>query len=199
MKFSKSRTKDFPSEIKLDDQILEIKSKMKILGVILTSDLRWEAHTEHICKQAYKNMWVLRRMKALKVDSFTILDYYMKEIRVHMELAVPVWHSGLTVKLSADIERVQRVAVSIVLGRSEFKYDNACALLGLKPLFIRRKELCDRFSRKTASSKCRHSDLFQIQDSGYDTRSHNYREHLCYTTRFYKSALPYLTRSLNQL
>ena len=40
----------------------------------------------------------------------------MKEIRVHLELSVPVWHSGLTVKLSADIERAQRVAVGIVLG-----------------------------------------------------------------------------------
>ena len=199
MKFSQSRTKDFPIEIKLDDQILEVKSKMKILGVILTSDLRWEANTEHICKRAYKNMWVLRRMKALKMDSFTIVDYYMKEIRVHLELAVPVWHSGLTIKLSADIERVQRAAVGIVLGRAEFNYDHVCALLGLKPLSIRRKELCDRFSRKTASSQCRHSDLFQIQHSGYDTRSNNYREHLCHTTRFYKSALPYLTRSLNQL
>ena len=40
MKFSKSRTKDFPAEIKLDDGFLEVKSKLKILGVILTSDLR---------------------------------------------------------------------------------------------------------------------------------------------------------------
>ena len=52
------------------------------------------------------------RMKILGVEKFTLLDYYMKEIRVHLELAVPVWHSGLTFKLSADIERVQRVAVS---------------------------------------------------------------------------------------
>ena len=41
MKFCKSRTKDFPVEIKLEDTFLEVKSKMKILGVIVTSDLRW--------------------------------------------------------------------------------------------------------------------------------------------------------------
>ena len=44
------------------------------------------------------------------LDSFTLVDYYMKEVRVHVELAVPVWHSGLSQKLSGDIERVQRVA-----------------------------------------------------------------------------------------
>jgi hypothetical protein len=199
MKFCTSRTKAFPIEIKLDDKFLEVKDEMKILGVILTSDLRWDTNTEYICKKAYKNMWVLRRMKALKMDTFTILDYYIKEVRVHLELAVPVWHSGLTVKLSADIERVQRVAVSIVLGHTEFHYDRVCAFLGLQPLFIRRQLLCKRFAVKTASPHCRHSELFQIQKSGYDTRSNNYREHFCHTSRFYNSALPYLTRTINQL
>ena len=199
MQFTKSRTKAFPSEIKISDEFLEVKQKMKILGVILTSDLRWEANTEHICKKAYKNMWILRRMKSLNMDEFTILDYYFKEVRVHVELAVPVWHSGLTAKQSSDIERVQRVALSIVLGRADMSYSRTCALLGVKPLYIRRRELCDRFSVKTASPKCRHTELFQEQDSCYNTRSENFREHLCRTSRFYKSALPFLTRSLNQL
>ena len=199
MKFSKSRTKSFPSEIKVDNEYLEVKQKMRILGIILTSDLRWEANTEHICKKAFKNMWVLRRMKALKLDAFTILDYYYKEVRVHLELAVPVWHSGLTVKLAADIERVQRVAISIVTGQTEFQYDRMCALLGIKPLYVRRQELCERFSVKTTSSECRHNELFQLQKSGYYTRNEHYREHLCRTTRFYKSALPFLTRTINQL
>ena len=144
-------------------------------------------------------MWVLRRMKSLQMDPFTILDYYMKEVRVHLELAVPVWHSGLTVKQSADIERVQRVAVSILLGHYEFNYDRTCTLFGIKPLYIRRQELCERFAVKTTSTKCRHDDLFQIQNSGYNTRGNYYREHLCHTSRFYNSALPYLTRTLNQL
>ena len=115
----------------------------------------------------------------------------MKEVRVHLELAVPVWHSGLTLKQSADIERVQRVAVSILLGRADFHYGRSCALLGLKPLYVRRQELCERFALKTASPDCRHKDLFQLQNSGHNTRGQFYREHLCHTKRFYKSALPY--------
>ena len=79
MKFTKSRTKDFPVEIKLDDTFLEVKRKMKILGVIVTSDLRWDSNTEYICKKAYKNMWVVRRMKALGMDTFTLLNYYFKK------------------------------------------------------------------------------------------------------------------------
>ena len=101
------------------------------------------------------------------MDSFTLLNFYIKEIRVQLELAVPVWHSGVTVKLFADIELIQRGAVSIVLGLTDFNYDHVYAILGLKPLYIRRQELCERFSRKTASVKSRHCDLFQIQNSGY--------------------------------
>ena len=83
----------------------------------------------------------------------------MKEVRVHLELAVPVWHSGLTLKLSSDIERVQRVAVKIIL--DDRPYEQACSSLGLKPLSIRRMPLCERFALKTADPKSRHTDLFK--------------------------------------
>ena len=87
-------------------------------------------------------------MKSLGVESFTLLDYYMKEVRVHLELAVPVWLCGLTQKLTADIERVQRVAVSIMITNVPYAQD--CALLGLKPVSVRRLELRECFSVSTA-------------------------------------------------
>ena len=73
-----------------------------------------------------------------------------KIIRVHLKLAVPVWHSGLTQQLSADIERIQSIAVSFILGDYQLPYDQACTMLGLKPLYIRGMELCQRFAIKTA-------------------------------------------------
>ena len=163
MKFSKSRVKDFPAEVVIDGNILEVKDKLKILGVIVTPNLKWDANTEFICKKAYSKMWAIRRMKALRLDNFTLLDFYLKEVRVHLELAVPVWHSGLTGKLSADIERVQRVAITIILGQYDIHYIQACTHLGLKPLFIRRQELCERFALKTSSPGSRHSDMFQLE------------------------------------
>ena len=168
------------------------------MGVILQPDLKWASNSAYICNKAYKNMWVIRRMKILGVDTFTMVDYYMKEIRVHLELAVPVWNSGLTYKLSADIERVQRVAVSIML--SNIPDEPACTRLGLKPLAVRRLELCEHFALST--NKGRHSELFKLEKNGaHNTRSEEskYREHICHKSRFYKSPLPFLTRILNQL
>ena len=88
----------------LNKEILKIFRKLK-KPTRTVSHLAYELNSDYICKKAYKNMWTLRRMKSLGVESFTLLDYYMKEVRVHLELAVPVWHSGLTQKLKADIER----------------------------------------------------------------------------------------------
>ena len=168
---------------------------MKILGVILQPNLKWGSNTAFMCKKAYKSMWAIRRMKVLGVDTFTILDYYMKEVRVHLELAVPVWHSGLTYKLTADIERVQRVAVGILTGG--VPYAQACANLGLKPLHVRRLELCERFAVNTTSDESRHKDLFKLKKNPRGNAK--FKEHTCRKSRFYKSPLPYLTRILNDV
>ena len=194
MKICKSRTKVYPTEIRIGDNFLEVKKELKILGVILTPNLKWKANTDFACKKAFKNMWQIRRMKKLGLDELTLVDYFLKEVRVHLELAVPVWHSGLTLKLSADLERVQRVAVSIILGKNDMSYDQSCSKLGLKRLTLRRTELCERFALKTAT-KSRHKDLFELKKTGSHEK---YREHFCRKKRFFDSPLRYLTRMLNQ-
>ena len=117
LKICKSKVKACPVEVKVNGNFFQVKKELKILGVILTPDLKWNANTQHICQKAYKNMWTLRRMKKLDLDYLTLTDFYMKEVRVHLELAVPVWHSGLSQKLSRDIERVQKIAINIIFGQ----------------------------------------------------------------------------------
>ena len=120
----------------------------------------------------------------------------MKEIRAALELAVPAWHSGLTVKQSSDIERVQRIALHIILsdhrtGECEFSYNMLLVIFDLEPLYVRREQLCMSFAKKTAKS--RHSDMFQKATYMYDTRQakHTYKEHNSNTQRCFKSPLNY--------
>ena len=130
-----------------------------------------------------------------------ICDVYVKEIRSLLELAVPAWHSGLTQKQSLDIERVQKVAVRVILsdcstGKSEFSYDMALVVLNLEPLYIRREKLCLRFAQKTLKS--RHKDIFTSNQNKYDTRHKNqFTEKTCNTKRCFNSPVNYLTRLLN--
>ena len=137
-------------------------------------------------------------MKVLNIEPLLILDVYLKEIRAVLELAVPAWHSGLTVKQSSDIERVQRIALHIILsdhrtGECKFSCNMLLVIFDLEPLYVRRDQLCMSFAKKTAKS--RHSVMFHM----YDTRQakHNYKEHNSNTQRCFKSPLNYLTRLLN--
>ena len=71
---------------------------------------------------------------------------------------MPAWHSGLTRKQAADIERVQRIAVSIILsdcktGKNDFSYDMALVVLELEPLEERRQKLCLSFAKKHSEIK----------------------------------------------
>ena len=132
MKFNFSRTNDFPPELTIEgfQNNLQVINQTRLLGVVLSSDLKWSANTDFICTKAIKKMWTLRRMKLLDVEPLLILDVYEKEIRSVLELAVPAWHSGLTLRQSSDIERVQRIALNNILndittGKSECSYDMA--------------------------------------------------------------------------
>ena len=139
-------------------------------------------------------------MKLLDVDPTIICVVYVKEIRSLLELAVPAWHSGLTKKQSADIERVQKVAVNVILsdhnGKCYLSYNMAMAALELEPLYSRREQLCLSFAKKSLKSK--HRDMFTVNRSQYYTRDRaQYVEAKCNTKRFYKSPINYLTRQLN--
>jgi hypothetical protein len=192
--FNKSRNWDFPPEVSFSNKInLEYVSQMKLVGVVVSDDLRWGKNTQYICDKAMQRMWTLRRMKLLNIEEEILADVYSKEIRSILELAVPVWHSGLTAKQVKDIECVQKTALLIILGENFINYDVACTLLALEPLSIRREALCLKFARK---------DL-KKDDSLFIKNTVNIRdkklviEPKCNTKRFAKSSIPYLSRLLN--
>ena len=98
--FNKSRKWDFAPEIKFSDgTMMEPISETRQLGLITSDYIKWEKNTHFICTKAKQKLWMLRRM-----DEFKIFDAYSKEVRSLLELAVPVWHPGLTVKQSDEIE-----------------------------------------------------------------------------------------------
>ena len=50
---------------------------------------------------------MLKRLKNLGAQEEQLIDVYIKQIRSVLELAVPVWHSSLTLANRSSIERVQ--------------------------------------------------------------------------------------------
>ena len=180
---------------------LEVVKHTKLLGIIVSDDLRWSHHVEFMCQKAYKKVWLLRRMKILQLDQDIMLDFYCKEVRSILEFGVPCWNSGLKVKHSEQIERVQKICINIILCDDDWNipYHVGCTLLGIEPLDFRRSDLCIRFAQKAASDP-RHSDFNTLNNCSTATRQEKpiYREYSCTNDRFFNSPLCYLTRLLNQ-
>ena len=114
-----------------------------------------------------------------------------------LELAVPVWHSGLTKLQSSDIERIQKIAFKLILKGNYQSYELACKNLSTQTLYERRVKLCRKFAHKNFKSE--HS-LFQKVSKKNNTRqvSKLVKEYKCNTKRFYNSSLPYLSRLLDE-
>ena len=197
MKFNFSRKHDFPLEVSMGGQLLQEVNQMKLLGVIVTKDLKWQENTDYIIKKAMNRMWLLRRMIQMGVGEGLLADYWAKEGRAVLELAVPVWHSGLTSRQSSAIERCQRVAMAVIANSGWRDYDATLARLGLTRLKVRREKLCRTFATRTVA-RSRHQDLFPKREHSHHTRGGNtYKEDTCRTRRRFNSARPYLARLLN--
>ena len=199
MLFSRSRTLAFPPEFRIGNgEHLKVERTLRILGVLVQDDLRWRSQVNEMVRRASKTTWVLRRMKALGVDQNTLVNFWKSEGRVHLEMACPVWHSGLTLGQARDLDRAQRMAMAAIAGRWEPSHSGQLRQLGLEPLGPRRVRICRSFAERTAQDS-RHMDLFV--PSGARPRKGKlvklFREPKSRTETHYNSALPYLTRLIN--
>ena len=111
--FNSCTSVDFMPEMRLDNQDVEVVEELRLLGVIIRSDMTWVSNTDNMIKKANKRLWILRRLKFLGAQQDDLVDLYMKQIRSVLELAVPAWQEE-----RVNIERIQKCAANIILGRS---------------------------------------------------------------------------------
>ena len=199
MLFNKSRNFDFPPEFSFENGILlETVEEVKLLGIQLSSNLSWDNHVKTIFKKAMSRMWLLRRMKVLRLEETIVLEYYLKEIRPLTEHAVVVWNPALTKAQTKDLERIQRIALVIILGSNFISYSSACKKFNLPTLSDRRELLCTNFAIKLYKSP--RSDQFFEKAPVTNTRSKGRLvvESLCRTKRAYLAPHNYIRRLVNQ-
>ena len=56
----KSRKHDFPPKLNfLDKMELEVEREMKLVGFIVSKDLKWEKNTDYKCNKASQKLWIL--------------------------------------------------------------------------------------------------------------------------------------------
>ena len=142
----------FEPHLILDSEdALEVVDEIKLLGLVVRSDLSWSSNTNTMCQKVFSRMWILRRLKGLGADREALLDTYNQQILSIVEFAAPVWTPGLTQSQAHQIERVQKTAVRVILGDSYTSYKQGLALMKLEPIQQRRKRLCAKFTTKAIS------------------------------------------------
>ena len=155
----------------MDGNEIETVDQMKLLGLILTNDLKWKQNTDFMTKKAYVKLWVVKRLKTKSTNLEDMIEIYCKKIRSILEFGVPVFNHGPTLEEVSDIERVQNSFLHIALGKKYPGYENALELCELDTLEERRLKLCKSFAVK-ASKHPKHSSWFQsFSPKGADTRS----------------------------
>ena len=141
MIFNFSTKYQFNTRLKLEGNNIEQVNQTKLLGLVLRDDLSWKANTEAITKRAFTRMIILRNLYQFEVPVEDLIEIYILDIRSVVEQAAVVWSSSITKGEQKDIERVQKVALRIILKDLYITYPQALKLTGLDTLTSRRNKL----------------------------------------------------------
>ena len=200
MVFNFTKDCQFTTQISLKNEKLETIDKTKLLGTIITKDLKWHENTKYIVKKANQKMRLLHKFSKFTSNKAHLIHIYKSQVRGNLEYCSTVWHSGLTESDTKDIERVQKAAVRIFMGNKYQGYEEALKLLKLDSLKERRIKMALNFAKR--SLKLEHfSKLLPLSESGHvmSMRNHErYAVNISKTERYRRSAVPFLQRLLNE-
>ena len=197
MIFNFSKNYKFNTRLSLEQTKLEQVKETKLLGLVLRDDLSWISNTQSITKRAYARMTILRNLYSFDIPVTDLVQLYILYIRSIVEQSAVVWHSSITKGEQKDLERVQKVALRIILKDDYEYYENALRLTGLETLAARRAKLCLNFAKKCLKSE-KTAKMFPLNDSHVNTRNPEvYHVTPAKTDRLAKSAIPYMQRLLN--
>ena len=114
--FNFSKKNFSPIGLKLNDQILNHCNYIKLLGVIISEDLKWSKNTSYIVKKVNSKFFMLNKLKQFGFNENELLTAWKVMVRPVMEYAAPLWHSGLSSGDTQKLENLQKRALAIVLG-----------------------------------------------------------------------------------
>ena len=199
MIFNRTNKYQFATRISLNSTLLETISETTLLGTVISSDLTLHKNTEMLTKKGYQRMTILRNLYEFDIPQEDLVMIYAQYIRSILEYNSNVWFSNLTEEEKDDIERVQRVALKIIMKEKYISYEQALKNLNLDTLQERRLMLAERFAKKCAKSE-KFQNLFpKNEKEGLNLRDpETYNVNFASKGRLFKSAIPAMQRLLNK-
>ena len=111
-----------------------------------------------------------------------------------------VWHSSLTLADRQDLERIQKAALKIILGKDYNGYEKSLEVLNMESLNQRRESMALKFVKNSLKNH-NFSKLFPLKKSNHGMSVRNgerYHVNIGKTERYKDSAVPFLQRLLNK-
>ena len=185
---------------KMNDYTLPIIDKTKLLGTIITDDLKWNANTEEIVKKANQRMLLLRKSTEFTNSIADLKIIYKSYVRSQLEQSSVLWGSSITEENKIDLERVQKNACRIILGSKYINYEDSLKLIGLDTLEERRKHISLNFAKNCIENKTT-KKLFPLRNKlhKFKTRKEEiYKVKKPKLKRLQNSTVPFLRKILNE-
>ena len=189
----------FSTRLSINDKPIEVIESTRLLGTIITDDLKWEENTAHIVKKANARMELLRRVASFDASVEDLKQIYFLFVRSQLEQSAVVWHSSLSEDNKSDLERVQKSALKIILRENYKGYKQALVALGIESLSDRREKLCLKFAKKCSKHE-KTKQMFPLNEKyhGMKTRKEDYFQvQHANTGRLQKSPLIFMQNLLN--
>ena len=120
--------------------VTERVHQIKLLGLIVTDNLKQQEHCDYLCGKASPRLYFLRVLRRAGVDPGDLIRIYAMLIHYVMEYACQCWHTGLTVHQSEQLEGVQHAALTAAY--PDLSYELALTRTGLDTLHERWENLC---------------------------------------------------------
>ena len=200
MIFNPSKNYKFTTRIKMEDHTLPIINKTKLLGTIITDDLKWNENTCKIVKQANQRLQILRKSAEFtsSIDDLKII--YIAYIRSILEQSSVLWGSSITEENKFDLERVQKNSCRIILGEKYEDYQKSLEEIGLETLDERRKILALKFGKNCIHNR-KTQNLFPLRKKIHKIKTRKEEKFKVLKTkkkRLQQSTVPNLQRLLNE-
>ena len=191
-----------PPAVSINDTLLEVVSSLRLLGVTIQSNLKWDSQVQLMISRASRRLYILCCLRKNRVGVADLAFIYTMYIRPLLEFGVPVWSTSITIEQSLSIERVQRRALRMIVYPDRLHYEDTLQTLQIPKLSDRRIEILTKFGKSLLCSE-QHRDILpptrrelvpgRVLRNADDLHIPRLR-----TTRYKQSPVPSLVKLLNQ-
>ncbi len=130
--------------LNINGTAIERVTSSKLLGIIISDDLKWHLHVDSICSKASRRIYFLTQLHRSGMEHLDLVQYYSSVIRSVLEYACPSWFT--IVKHTGhmwELELIQIHSLKIIF--PEMSYKEALIQSILCTLEVKLTKLCSNF------------------------------------------------------